>query len=222
MSHTNNETVQSQLERLKPQDMVIIKPEHDYSTTAAVVSVDQTKRVITATVAATKCGKYSIGQQVEFPFHDIESINGVFVMSRLMRYSGWHPDVDMVVEVANKQTADPTIRQETILWESLQWMAQRANSERLAVIRAYTEPVHIFVQKMTQMDEFHSMASMAKALLASAVDVPEAQLAKADTFQQHMHSYNKVHLALLNMGMQELREVLTPEAQARLMSDIKK
>ncbi len=215
----NQEPMKKMLANLKPTDAVLIKPEHDHWVEAVVVSVDHEKRVIIGSVVATKNEKYSPAEHVEFPFHDIDRINGRYVLSRLRHYGGWHPDADRVVEVGEDQQTRE-VDQPKVLWESLQFMAQRAHSERSKRIGAYAQAMATARKELEIMGEYSCLNNLGMSLLQASIGMPDHVREKLEGFEKNMLVYNTIQLRMAKMSMDELRAVLTPEAQADILKDV--
>lgn len=215
----NQEPKQQMLANLKPTDTVLIKPEHDYPVDAIVVSVDHKKRIIIGSVVATKNEKYGLAQHVEFPFHDIDRINGRYVLSRLYHYGGWHPDADRVVEIGENQQVQE-VDQPKVLWESLQFMAQRAHSERAKRIGVYARAIATARKELEIMGEYNCLNNLGISLMQASVEMPDHVREKLEGFERNMLVYNTIQLRMAKMSMDELREVLTPEAQADILKGL--
>lgn len=215
----NQEPKQQMLANLKPTDSVLIKPEHDYPVEAIVVSVDHEKQTIVGSVCLTKNPKYGLAEHVEFPFHDIDRINGRYVLSRLRHYGGWHPDVDLVVSVGEDQQVRE-LDQPQILWESLQHMARKANSERSRCIRAYAQVINNAVRELEIMGEYNCLNDLGINLLQASVKLPDHVRESLEGFEKNMLVYNKIQLRMARMSMDELKAILTPEAQADILKDL--
>lgn len=202
-------------------DSVFINPEHDYSATVTVVSVNEKEQKFVGCLVSTDNRNGVVGDNKEYPFHDVEKINGRFVMRRLMHYNGWHPSIDRIVSIGTKAQLDDNSDQANTLWESLSFACQLAHRGHRALIQVHCKSIYASVIELHQMGEYSTLADVGKHCYNEAINVPEGLLKAEKFFDKEMIEYNKVYAALLNMDLTTLRTMLTPEAQEKLMGHLK-
>ncbi len=212
----NNEN--TQLDNLKIDDLVHIRPEHDYGYKGIVKSInkDQRKAAITVTEREDADKNRANGAEVEEHFHNIESINGAYVLTRLFHYNGHHPAVDNLVKIGSKYMADD---QASTLWSGLQIMAREAKRERREVLRALTMPIQPMVEQMQRMGEYSGLFDLGREIMRAGTVIKGARYENLDEFEKTMLEMNRVRYDVSNMSIGDLRAALMPQAADKYLSE---
>jgi len=205
------------LTNLKKDDIIFFRPEHDAPGTAAVVEI-LPNRQVKVRVLDTSLADKTVN------YYDIERVNNRYVFNRLHSTYGAIPEIDFIVEVANKQQQEGKVPDEDILRMCMEFIARKAQSYRVRTIVLLHGQIMKAVDELVNMGELHDVFNVGQTLMTVSVEsAPKLELRKDNTqrtFEETMLAYSKIQLRLAKMSMDELRKVLTPEAQADIMSEL--
>jgi hypothetical protein len=212
-----NPTQQPAKQTVKAGDVLVLANEFEYSSVGIVKEVvNDGYFYLVEEIQTTNPNQ--ILRTFEVPYDSILKINGRYVMRRL--YSGTiAPDTKMVVGLTTEmQVAEKP--QEDILWEAAQALNYSYVCSHQKITTMACDQVWSGIKTLCDIDEYKSIGKLAHNILRASIERPDALIDKLSYIHRRLHEADKLHHKLISMNLNDLRDMLTPEAQKLLFADL--
>lgn len=164
------------------------------------------------------------GKLYKVPKNTIEIVDGKFVYTSMLGASGYHPDMQFVASFATEQQLKGTLSDIEIYRQSFQFFASRARLSYRKLVNVHIETINQASHALRQLGEYQEVTSLGKSLIhigaSAATDLLSRPEPTSDeNFEYYLALHARLADKLVSLSIEELRDILTPEAAATLLAD---
>lgn len=155
----------------------------------------------------------------------IHTINDRYVFSQLASGQERTPRVAWAIEWASNKQLEGELSEHEIMRQVLTHIATSAGNSQAFMVTHMCKQINMAVRELMSMGEYNTVASVGRELVKQSLDIlayPESRVrlqTASPEFEIDMARYNQVWSKTMALGLDQFRELLTPEGQALLLNE---